>query len=93
MGDPFCFSQALPLERSRVAGSFRFSYRAGRSLAYLLCYIERNPLRAGLVEQAEASLLESAHWRATDPVEGIDLGPAERPENPLQWIKSASRCS
>ena len=44
-------------------------------------YIERNPLRAALVEQAEDWCWSSLrHWRATGPVKGIDPGPVERPE-------------
>lgn len=31
-------------------------------------------------------LVESARWRATGPVKGIDPGPVERPENSLQWV-------
>ena len=53
----------------------------------VLRYIERNPLRAGLVEKAEDWRWSSLqHWRAVGPVNAIDLGPVARPENWLQWV-------
>ena len=56
-------------------------------LLTVLRYIERNPLRAGLVERAEDWRWSSLqHWRAIDPVNTIDPGPVPRPENWLQWV-------
>lgn len=53
----------------------------------VLRYIERNPLRAGLVEQAEDWRWSSLHhWRANGPVNAIDPGPVARPANWLQWV-------
>jgi len=56
-------------------------------LLTVLRYIERNPLRAGLVEHAEDWRWSSLqHWRAAGPVDTIDPGPVARPENWLQWV-------
>ena len=55
LGPGLVFLISITARAVRCGGvDSRFSYRAGRSLAYCLRYIERNPLRAGLVEQAEA---------------------------------------
>jgi len=56
-------------------------------LLTVLRYIERNPLRAGLVERAEAWRWSSLqHWQSTGPVSGIDPGPVARPENWRHWV-------
>jgi putative transposase len=56
-------------------------------LLTVLRYIERNPLRAGLVKQAEDWRWSSLHhWRANKPFNAIDPGPVVRPENWLQWV-------
>ena len=56
-------------------------------LLTVLRYIERNPLRAGLVERAEDRRWSSLqHWQANGPVSGIDPGPVPRPENSFQWV-------
>jgi len=56
-------------------------------LLTVLRYIERNPLRARLVEGAEDWRWSSLqHWQATSKVSGIDPGPVPRPENWPQWV-------
>jgi putative transposase len=57
-------------------------------LLTVLRYIERNPLRAGLVQKAEDWCWSSLrHWKSIPPVEGIDPGPVERrSENWTQWV-------
>ena len=79
---------ALPLKRSRVAGSIQsFSDREDDQLHTVLRYVERNPLRAGLVEQAEHWRWSSLHhWRTNDPLNGIDPGPVPRPEPWIEWV-------
>ena len=56
-------------------------------LLTVLRYVERNPLRAGLVEQAENWRLSSLHhWRTNGSPNGIDPGPVARPENWIEWV-------
>ena len=56
-------------------------------LLTVLRYIERNPLRAGLVPKAEDWRWSSLHyWKSVRPVKGIDPGPVERPEPWIQWV-------
>ena len=56
-------------------------------LLTVLRYIERNPLRAGLVEQAEGWRWSSLQdGRADKPFNAIDPGPVPRPENWLPWV-------
>jgi len=52
-----------------------------------LRYIERNPLRAGLVERAENWRWSSlGQWRANNPLNGIDPGPVPRSEPWTEWV-------
>jgi putative transposase len=56
-------------------------------LLTVLRYVERNPLRAGLVEQAENWRWSSLHhWRSNGPLNGIDSGPVPRPEPWIDWV-------
>lgn len=66
----------------------RFKSFAVQDDAHLLTvwrYIERNPLRAGLVERAEdwawSSLAQRQRW--------LDPGPLPRPDDWLAWVNSA----
>jgi putative transposase len=49
----------------------------------VLRYVERNPLRAGLVEQAEDWPWSSLAWRQAGGPVRLDEGPADRPE---PWV-------
>jgi putative transposase len=56
-------------------------------LLTVLRYVERNPLRAGLVEQAENWRWSSLHhWRTNGSHDGIDPGPVLRPERWIEWV-------
>jgi putative transposase len=56
-------------------------------LLTVLRYIERNPLRAGLVERSEDWRWSSLqHWRAAGSSRALDPGPVSRPENWPQWV-------
>ena len=56
-------------------------------LLTVLRYIERNPLRAGLVRRAEEWRWSSLqHWRASGSVNAIDPGPLARPESWPEWV-------
>jgi putative transposase len=81
-------SSALPLKWSRVAGSIQsISNRQDEHLLTVLRYVERNPLRAGLVERAEKWRWSSLHhWRTNDSLNGIDPGPVPRPEPWTEWV-------
>jgi putative transposase len=58
-------------------------------LLTVLRYVERNPLRAGLVEQAENWRWSSLHhWQMKDQPCGMDPGPVLRPE---PWIKRVNQ--
>jgi REP-associated tyrosine transposase len=60
-------------------------------LLTVLRYVERNPLRAGLVEQAENWRWSSLHhWRVNSSLNGIDPGPVPRPERWIEWDESAA---
>jgi putative transposase len=87
-GPRAALSSVLLLKRSRMAGSIQgFSHEQHDHLNTVLRYIERNPLRAGLVEQAEGWRWSSLqHWQANGPVTAIDPGPVRRPENWLRWV-------
>jgi putative transposase len=69
-------------------GRFKaFPIEQDEHLLTVLRYVERNPLRAGLVEQAESWRWSSLHhWRKNDPLNGIDLGPVPRPEPWIEWV-------
>jgi putative transposase len=58
----------------------------------LLCYVERNALRAGLVERAEdwrwSSLWRWRHPEAMDDVPALTDWPVERPR---QWMMQVNR--
>jgi REP-associated tyrosine transposase len=56
-------------------------------LLTVLRYVERNPLRAGLVEQAESWRWSSLHhWRTNSSLNEIDPGPVPRPERWIEWV-------
>jgi putative transposase len=56
-------------------------------LLTVLRYIERNPLRADLVERAEDWRWSSLHhWREKDQPGGIDPGPVPRLEPWIEWV-------
>jgi putative transposase len=56
-------------------------------LPTVLRYVERNPLRAGLVEQAEDWHWSSLHrLRTNSSLNGIDPGPVPRPEPWIEWV-------
>jgi putative transposase len=63
-------------------GRFKaFPIEQDNHLLTVLRHVERNPLRAGLVEQAENWRWSSLHhWRTNGPHNGIDPGPVPRPE-------------
>jgi len=71
-------------------GRFKaFPIEQDNHLLAVLRYVERNPLRAGLVEQAEKWRWSSLHpWRTSVPSDGIDPGPVQRPED---WIERVNR--
>jgi putative transposase len=56
-------------------------------LLTVLRYIERNPLRAGLVDRSEDWRWSSLHhWRAAGSTRALDPGPVSRLENWPQWV-------
>ena len=58
----------------------------------MLRYVERNPLRAGLVARAEDWRWSSAgHWagRAAGPGPTVEVGPVPRPPTWLDWVAAA----
>ena len=56
-------------------------------LLTVLRYVERNPLRAGLVEQAENWRWSSLHhWRTNASLNGIDPGPVPRRGRWIEWV-------
>ncbi len=69
-------------------GRFKaFPIEQDEHLLTVLRYVERNPLRAGLVEQAEKWRWSSLrHWRTDDSLNRIDPGPVPRPEPWQEWI-------
>ena len=87
-GPRAALSSALSLKRSRVAGTFEaFPIEQDDHLLTVLRYVERNPLRASLVEQAENWRLSRLHyWRTNSSLNGIDPGPVPRPERWIEWV-------
>jgi putative transposase len=69
-------------------GRFKaFPIEQDNHLLAVLRYVERNPLRAGLVEQAEEWRWSSLHrWRPNGPSDGMDPSPVRRPEGWVQWV-------
>jgi putative transposase len=56
-------------------------------LLSVLRYIERNPLRAGLVDRAQDWTWSSLHRRlAPSPPAYLDPGPVPRPQDWLEWV-------
>jgi hypothetical protein len=53
----------------------------------VLQYVERNPLRASLIEQADARVgLVCAIWRTSSLVNGIDRGPVSGLSVGIEWV-------
>ena len=69
-------------------GRFKaFPIERDNHLLAVLRYVERNPLRADLVEQAEEWRWSSLHhWRTNGPFNRIDPGPVPRPERWIEWV-------
>ena len=72
-------------------GRFKaFPIQKDDHLLTVLRYIERNPLRAGLVEKAEDWPWSSVRHRATASNSTLlDPGPVPTPENWLHWVNQA----
>jgi putative transposase len=71
-------------------GRFRaFPIQEDNHLLTVLRYVERNPLRAGLVQRAETWRWSSlGHWQARDQVrrEWLHAWPIARPRHWLEWV-------
>ena len=69
-----------------------FPIEADEHLLTVLCYVERNALRAGLVERAEewrwSSLWRWQHAEVTDDVPPLTAWPVDRPR---QWLLQVNR--
>ena len=69
-----------------------FPVETDEHLLTVLCYVERNALRAGLVERAEdwrwSSLWRWRHAEVTDDVPPLTKWPVERPR---QWLLQVNR--
>jgi len=73
-----------------VGGFNAFPIQEDGHLLSVLRYIERNPVRAGLVERAEAWPWSSAAaWRERCPV--VEASPVPRPGNWSQWVKGLAK--
>jgi putative transposase len=72
-------------------GRFKaFPIKDDDHLLTVLRYIERNPLRAGLVERAEDWRWSSLrHWARKCCLLPPDDGPLERPGNWIEWVNEA----
>lgn len=71
-------------------GRFKaFPVQSDAHLLTVLRYVERNPLRAGLVAQAQTWPWSSAHWwgKAGAP-EFLQAGPLPRPGDWEQWVNT-----
>jgi putative transposase len=67
-------------------GRFRaFAIQEDDHLLTVLRYIERNPVRAGLVERAQDWRSSSAS-QASDGMPALDPGPVPRPDSWLQHV-------
>jgi putative transposase len=74
-------------------GTYKFfPVESDQHLLTVLCYVERNALRAGLVERAEdwrwSSLWRWRHTEVTDDVPALTDWPVERPR---QWLFQVNR--
>lgn len=69
-------------------GRFKaFPIQQDEHLLTVLRYVERNPVRAGLVERAENWRWSSAPcWSRPDRPGWLTAGPVERPPNWLDWV-------
>lgn len=69
-------------------GRFKaFPVEQNDHLLTVLRYIERNPLRAALVERAENWHWSSLHrWQTNGPLNGIDPGPVPRTRRWIEWV-------
>ena len=74
-------------------GRFKsFPIQEDDHLRVVLRYVERNPLRAGLVERAEDWGWSSLHALSTDSSGPIRLEPGLVPRAPAGWRTSTPRC-
>ena len=74
-------------------GRFKsFPIQEDDHLRVVLRYVERNPLRAGLVERAEDWRWSSLHALSTDSSGPIQFDPARRLGAPAGWRTSTPRC-
>ena len=82
------YHQHYPSSDHVWQGRFKaFPIEQDDHLLTVLRYVERNSLRAGLVEQAEDRRWSSLqHWRMNGSLNGIDPGPVPRPENWIEWV-------
>lgn len=71
-------------------GRFRaFPIAQDEHLLAVMRYVERNPVRAGLVERAEGWRWSSLRWRgAVAPPPWLDEGPVPRPRD---WLRRVNR--
>jgi putative transposase len=79
--------------RHLYQGTYKsFPIETDEHLLTVLCYVERNALRAGLVERAEdwrwSSLWRWRHAEVTEDVPPLTAWPVERPR---QWLLHANR--
>ena len=73
-------------------GRFKsFPIQSDDHLLTVLRYVERNPLRAGLVERAEAWKWGSAHARRQQPAAREWLADPQAPSLPRQWRRLVNR--
>jgi putative transposase len=72
-------------------GRFKsFPIQTDGHLLTVLRYVERNPVRANLVEAAVDWPWSSARfWRQESRPSFLEIGPVERPSNWLDWVDSA----
>jgi len=72
-------------------GRFKaFPIEEDEHLLTVLRYIERNPLRAGLVRRAEDWLWSSLRQRRQESTDGfIEPGPVALPESWMEWVNQA----
>lgn len=71
-------------------GRFKaFAIERDRHLLTVMRYVERNPLRAGLVERAENWPWGSLAWRRQNPVQNILAAPpVPLPSDWLEWVNA-----
>jgi putative transposase len=69
-------------------GRFKaFPAQSDWHLLSVMRYIERNPLRANLVQTAQQWPWSSLRaWQMGNPLEYLHAGPVSRPENWLEWV-------